>query len=426
MRKRLFNNIGIKILSAMAAIIIWILVVNVDDYMVTKVISDIPVNVLNENSITELDKVYELDGDGMITIIVKGRRSIVEALTAQDFTATADLAQLSLTSAVQVIVEPVKSSYKDELTISCPNNMISVNLEARMEQQIPITVQVTGEPKDGYAVGDKTTSPNMVTIAGAESIVKKVKTVQVTVDVSGAADDVSVVAKPVYLNTDGDKISSKKLDVNVDSVDATVEIVHTKEIPVSVSTSGEVVTGYGLVDVKYQPTTILVAGKDEALNQIDELLIRNVRITGISSDTEITVNVADYLPDGIQVADGTEQIMIQVVVEPIITKDIVLSASRIVINGKQTEFQYHINGFTEAAETEPVLHLRGLTSLLDDLTLPDLEPAIDVSGLEEGEYDLEITYTLPDGVSGSCNAKVHVVITQNETTEAASTGTTEE
>ncbi len=425
MRKKLLNNIGIKILSVLAAIIIWILVANVDDYMVTKTITGVQVSTLNEDSITELDKVYELDGDGEVTIIVKGQRSIVEELTAQDFTATVDLSQLSLTNAVQVIVEPVKESYKSALTITCPNNMISVTLEDRMEQQIAVTIQVEGEPKDGYAVGTKSTSPNMVTISGAESIVKRVKTVQVSVDVSGASDDVSVVAKLTYLNEDGDKLSSKKINANVDSVDATVEIVRTKEVPVSVETVGTVASGYSLVDVKYQPTTIMIAGKDDALSGIDELEIHDVRITGISEDEEITVNVSDYLPDGVTVADDTEQIAIQIMVEPVVTEDFVLLASRIIIQGKQDGYSYQMTGFTYLTEETAMIHIEGIESLMEGLTLSDLAPYVDVSDLQEGEYDLDLDYILPDGLSGSCNTKIHIVVTTDDGEETKSGTETE-
>lgn len=410
MKQKLLNNIGIKILSVLAAIIIWVLVVNVDDYMVTKVISNVPVNIINEDVITGLDKVYELEDDGTVKIIVKGRRSIVEGLTAEDFVATADLSKLSLTNAVQITVMPENATLANQLTISCPDNMISVALENRMEQQLPVTVLVQGEPAEGYAVVSKTSTPNMVTVSGAESVVKRIKTVQVTVDVGGARDDVSFVAQPVYLNTDGERVKSKKIKANIDAVDAVVEIVRTKSIPVSVKTYGEVLTGYAVADVEYQPTSIEVAGREDALSRIDALEINDVDIAGLSEDTEITIEVADYLPTGVQTIEGMEQIMLRVILEPVTTRSFVLNTADIAFSGKQDAYIYRISDITTEMEKSPAIHVKGIISLVNALLFSDLAPKVDVTDLKTGEYDLEISYTLPDELTGSCSAKAHVII----------------
>lgn len=410
MKERLLNNIGIKILSAMAAVILWVLVVNVEDYMVTKTISDIPITVVNEDSITELDKVYELDDDGLVSIIVKGRRSVVENLTAEDFVATADLSKLSLTNAVQIQVKPVNAIGGRQLSISCPESMVNVKLEKRMEKQIQVTVRTEGEPAAGYAIGTKTTTPNMITISGAESLIKRVQSVQVTVDVSGASTDVSTVEDLVFLNTDGERVRNKRLNPNVTSVDVSVEIVRTKEIPVFVETSGEVVTGYGVSSVEYQPTVITIAGKQEDLDKIEKLEIKNLRVTGISEDTEFTIEVADYLPSGIQAIEGMQQIMVHVLVEKVIDRDISLDSSNITITGQNEVYTYTITNMDVGALDVPIFQVRGIQSVIDALTVADLKPIVDVTDLQQGEYDLDILYTEPDKVAVKCIGKAHVVV----------------
>lgn len=410
MKERLLNNIGIKILSAVAAVILWVVVVNVEDYMVTKTISDIPITVVNEDSITELDKVYELDDDGVVSIIVKGSRSMVENLTAEDFVATADLSKLSLTNAVQIQVDLVNVAARKRISISCPENMVNVKLENRMEKQIQVTVRTEGEPAEGYAIGTRTTTPNMITISGAESVIKRVQSVQVAVDVSGASADLNTVEELVFLNSDGERVSNKRLNANVSSVDASVEIVRTKEIPVFVETSGEVVTGYGVSSVEYQPTVITIAGKQEELDKIQKLEIKDLSVTGISEDTEFTIDVAEYLPSGIQALAGMEQIMVHVLVEPLIDKDISLRSENITITGQSETYTYTITNLDVNAADNPILHARGIRSVIDTLTALDLKPTVDVTDLQQGEYDLDILYTEPDKVTVKCIGKGHVVI----------------
>ncbi len=413
MKQKLLNNIGIKILSAIVAVVLWVLVVNVDDYMVTKTISGIAVTVKNEDTITELNKVYELDGDGTVAIVVKGPRSKVEGLTAQDFNATVDLSQLSLTNAVQVTVTPKKSALKGHLTISCTTSQVSVKLENRKEVQLPITVVTEGSPAEGYAVIGKSTTPNMVTISGAESVVNRVKTVQVKVDVNNAAKDVSVVASLVYLNSDGEKVSQKRIQSNVEDVDATVEIVRTKEIPVNITTDGEVAMGYAVKEVLYQPTKILVAGREDALKKIDALEIKGVRIAGFTKTEEIAVNISEYLPSGVLIADDSEQIMIQIVVEPVVSKDMMVSAGNISMKGLADGLKCAIIKIDNPAVTA-----KGLQDLLDKLILTDLDLHVDLTGYEPGEYAIPVQFNEIDGADINCSVIVHVVISE-ESTETA-------
>ncbi len=409
MKEKLLNNIGIKILSVVAAVVLWVLVVNVDDYMVTKTVSGIAVTVKNEDTIRELNKVYELDSDGTVSVVVKGPRSKVEGLTAQDFVATVDLEQLSITNAVQVTVVPKKSSLKSHLTVSCTTSQLNVKLENRKEVQLPITVITKGEPSEGYAVMGKTSAPNMITISGAESVVNRVKSVQVTVDVENATKDVSVVAEPVYLNSDGESLSKKRIKSNVETVDATVEIVRTKKIPVVVTTDGELGVGFALKEVLYRPTEILVAGREDDLRKIDKLEIKGLRIAGFTETQEISVDVSEYLPTGIQIADDSEQIMIQVVVEPVVSKEMTVFSGNITITGLKEGFKCQITSIEQ-----PSITVKGLQEVIDKLLLTELELAIDVTDLMPGEYDVPVVYSEIQDVTITCNMKVHIVISEEK------------
>jgi len=47
MRKRLTNNLGLKILSVMVAFVIWLVILNVDDPTITTRITGIDVKTIN-------------------------------------------------------------------------------------------------------------------------------------------------------------------------------------------------------------------------------------------------------------------------------------------------------------------------------------------------------------------------------------------
>ena len=63
MRKKLTHNLGLKIISALFAIILWLIVVNIIDPVEKKTFNNIQVTVENESVIEDQDKVYDITDD---------------------------------------------------------------------------------------------------------------------------------------------------------------------------------------------------------------------------------------------------------------------------------------------------------------------------------------------------------------------------
>ena len=83
------NNMWMKILSVVIAILIWLFVANTNDPVITKRFYSIPVKVTNEDALTKRGYAYEiLDGEE-VNITVKGKSSIVRSMNISDFQAVA-------------------------------------------------------------------------------------------------------------------------------------------------------------------------------------------------------------------------------------------------------------------------------------------------------------------------------------------------
>ena len=238
MKEKLLKNWGLKLMAVLIAFLVWFLVANIEDYTVTKTITGIPVELLNEDAITKQDMVYEIEQGKTVDIKVEGRRSIIEELTVEDFVATADLSELSITNSVQIVVDAVSNSVRKEVNISVVNSMMKVSIEERGEEKLPISIVTTGQTQEGYAVVSTAATPNMVTITGAASTVKDVKTVQVVVDVEGLNTSITTRGELQLLDADGEIIDSERIQTNFSTVSVTVSIQKTKEVPVRIETSG--------------------------------------------------------------------------------------------------------------------------------------------------------------------------------------------
>ena len=72
MKKMLTNNLGLKLLSIVSAVMLWLIVVNIDDPVTYQDFSSIRVAMLNEDAVTDKDQVYRVeDNSDLINIRVQ-------------------------------------------------------------------------------------------------------------------------------------------------------------------------------------------------------------------------------------------------------------------------------------------------------------------------------------------------------------------
>ncbi len=394
MRKRILTHLDLKVISLVIAILIWIIVANVDDYKTTKQITGIEIEFVNGSAITEKNKVYEVPEGTTVDVVIKGPRSIVEGLTRDDFKAIADLSKMSITNSVMVDVSAISSRVDKEITIANTSNAVNVEVENKIEKQLPITVKTTSSVAEGYAISNKSATPNLITVEGAESIVSTINEVYVEVDVSKANHDIVAYGEPVFLDFAGEVIDSAKFDYDVTSAEVTVQVKKTKELSVKVKTVGEVKDGYTISSIDYQPTSVVVVGEPEDLARVDEVVINDIKVTNCDEDMETSVNLVDYLPSGIVIADDTEEVMIKVKIEEVKEKNIKISNDDINIVGKDDAYTYSFvnkDGITVTA--------KGLKDVLDDLKVANLIPSIDVTDYKPGTYKIQVNLRDLSGVT---------------------------
>ena len=79
MKKMLTNNLGLKLLSIVSAVMLWLIVVNIDDPVTYQDFSSIRVAMLNEDAVTDKDQVYRVeDNSDLINIRVWAKRSVLD------------------------------------------------------------------------------------------------------------------------------------------------------------------------------------------------------------------------------------------------------------------------------------------------------------------------------------------------------------
>ena len=109
MKEKIFNNLSLKIVSAVFAVILWTVIVNIYDPNTSYTFSNITVQLTNTESLTEKDYTFEVVDGGKISVTVSGPKSVVTDLKTSDIVATADLSKVTaFTDYVDIYVQVVK------------------------------------------------------------------------------------------------------------------------------------------------------------------------------------------------------------------------------------------------------------------------------------------------------------------------------
>ncbi len=307
MKSKLTNNVGLKILSVLSAMFLWLVVVNVDDPVISRTYSGIPVEVVNGNAITSEGKTYEiLDGSDTISVIVSAKRSVIEEMSKDYIKATADMKDMTFMDTVAIEVRSTR--YSDRIESITPRTKnLKVQIEDLLRKQLEIAVETTGKPNSGYIVGTLKPGINMLSISGPASLVSQIMTARAVVDVTGMRNDISTSSIVSLYTASGEVIEDAMVESSVAEVHVDVQILETKEIPLAYAISGTPADGYGATGVvEISPSTVVIAGKGDYFNNMSVLSIpaERISIANASADMTVTINLSDYLPSGVVFADA--------------------------------------------------------------------------------------------------------------------------
>ena len=382
----IFNNLGLKIAAAVLAVVFWMVILNIEDPDKTKVFT-IEVEIENEEYLAEMGKTYEiLNGTNTISFTATGRRSIIESLEASDFKATADFEDIVNMSQVPITITATR--YSSSLDISDRIQYLELSVEDLVTETFEVTAQTTGEMDAEYTVDSMSVSPGSVIIEGPESVVEQIESVIALVDVSSMKDDFVQTAAVYLYDPDGNEISQERLSLNHTSVTVDVSVLQTKTVSLIFETSGSPPDGYRVSDVTGSVTEIAVTGKPSAMADLESITVSGsaLLVSSMTETEEVTIAIADYLPDGISLAsEEEEEIIVTIEIEGMVEESYNMPVDNIAVENLG-------DGMTCTFDDSTVtVTLKGYYADLAEIGAGDLTGSVDLEGLEEGEYTVAVT-----------------------------------
>ena len=407
LKMSLTNNIGLKFLAVLIALVLWLAIVNVNDPEKTITVSNIPISVTNESAITSRDMVYNVKSEQYLNITVSGKRSIVSNLSAEDFRATASLKELSKVNSIPVDVTTKNASLGRKITIVKQSaQTILVDVENVEEKDFTdFVLEYTGKDADGYVAPLSSMSTDEVTVKAPTSIIDKIKKVAVRCSLDGTNTNISKKCPVILYDKNDKEIKSDEIELSDKKIRVNVNVLRAKQVPISTINKDELgkpADGYVVDDVILSSDSITVYGSEESLDSIESLDIQDdIDVSDAKGDVTQNIDVTGKLPKGLSVS-GESTITVKVLIKKLITRTFEYDASEVSLNDLSSDLDVQL------VTKKVKVTLQGEEEVISQLTKDDMAISADLGKVKEGTTTVHVDVAVPDNTTLMNNVTIKI------------------
>lgn len=415
------NNLVLKISSLAVAFLVWIIVVNVSNPIVTRNIS-VPLNVVNANIITDAGKTYSLMGANSVTVSYEVRSRDQSRISASDFNASIDLGDMyDITGAVPIAVEVVNNKDLIIGAVASKPSIVRVSIEDLQRKEFTLTTKITGTPSDGFSVGEVKLDKTNVVVTGPVSVIGQISQIGVEIDVSGLDSNESGRAELKYFDANGNAfvISDSRVSKSFDNVGYSLVMLNGRTLALNFDVGGTAAQGYKFTGAESTTKSIQVRGQPEVLEGLDSITVpaSALSVEGATGDVNITVDIKNFLPANVT-AVGDTKVNVTLKVEALDKKSLTLTVNDLNIVGAKPGVA------TNIVPEKITVVVSGLSANLESVTNADLKATLDVSEMNAGSNVGSLKFEPATGLSVDSYTPFEVIIgnhtsEKNETTTAA-------
>lgn len=424
------NNLVLKISSLAVAFLVWIIVVNVSNPIVTRNIS-VPLNVVNANIITDAGKTYSLMGANSVTVSYEVRSRDQSRISASDFNASIDLGDMyDITGAVPIAVEVVNNKDLIIGAVASKPSIVRVSIEDLQRKEFTLTTKITGTPSDGFSVGEVKLDKTNVVVTGPVSVIGQISQIGVEIDVTGLDSNESGRAELKYFDANGNAfvISDNRVSKSFDNVGYSLVMLNGRTLALNFDVGGTAAQGYKFTGAESTTKSIQVRGQPEVLEGLDSITVpaSALSVEGATGDVNITVDIKNFLPANVT-AVGDTKVNVTLKVEALDKKSLTLTVNDLNIVGAKP------GAATNIVPEKITVVVSGLSANLESVTNSDLKATLDVSEMNVGSNTGSLKFEPATGLSVDSYTPFEVIIgnhtseknEKNETTTAAEQSGTE-
>jgi len=375
LKKLKSDKIFVQVACLIVSISLWVMVMVDTNPKFEKNFTNVPVSVRNLSVLESSNMAFmNNDKDNLtVNIKVRGYGDQLNNLTKSDFSAYIDVLGFpeGISNANVVVLGPngveIESYYPSQ---------IACKIDSVISKVMDVTLNYEGKPANDLYSGEGTANPTSVKISGPRSIVDSAIKAVATVNVEGsAADVVKTVPVRIYDGMNNEIFMS----VPVNNVQVSVPIYPTKYVSLIPKITGVPIEGFNVTNVTVNPEKVKIAGPKDVINNIYELRLEDLNVTGSNKDISASKQILDT--DGITVVGLNSQIVVTAMIEETIAKEFTYSLDEINFINLKDGLEIVNNADKNAVLTVKVI---GNESIINKFTKEDLKINADLSNAKVG------------------------------------------
>lgn len=363
------------IISIVAAVAIWFVVVYLVNPDVRVTLNNIDVEFLGESQLRQRELVV-VDKNKLpeMSVVVSGKRSDLISVIG-NVTLQIDLAGITKEGTYERkpdAVVPISGVAVDKIK----TDKISVRVEQVISKEIPVRIKQSGVNKEKIIKSE--TADTIVTISGSKSEVERVQYALVTTDISAVTEDMEQESTFVLMSND-DLALDKNETIETDRPTVVVHhsVYEKKTVPVLAGLSPEADQKYilNMADKSAAPATLEIGVKDFSVD----------RVYAYFPDQEYTADTLDYdlvltTPEGAYIPEADRHVKVKAQLIRKATKHMELSVNLLNLGAGLT-----VNSFDAVVGAT-------LTGPEASLTTDKVKAVADLSGLGVGTYKVAVKF----------------------------------
>ena len=389
----LSNNLGLKIASVLFAILLWAFVMVEINPPTEKEFQNIDLIFENNNSLSEKELIIKgnfADILDKVTITVETDPDYLYLVTEENIKAYVDLSIINKPGEQTVAI---KATTSIGTVVGIDPSTVTLNVEDYITRTVPVTYEIKNMPDENYYVSIPVFTPESVEIKGARSFVEQVASAVCYIDLNDVISDIKESMPLVLRDEKGEALDTGDYSEQLPSVIVDLSVKPQKEVPINLAGAiiglTDVADGFIVTDYYVEPASVLVAAEKSILDQIVEVQVDSVDITGAKTDLSIQTDIKKI--DDAIITKGAQSIVIHVEIAAAEITQIFESVDVVSKNLSEGLDVIVVPQSIRVVITDEELALRKIAR-------KDIKLFVDCEGLDEGEYTLPIQFEDLSGI----------------------------
>lgn len=403
------HDILTKLLSVMAAIILWSYFMSVQNPTRTVEYRDIAVQLTGVDQLYNSYNLKVVEGaDTTVNVKVSASTSRLATLTASQIKVQVNLSDSISTPGTYDIPYNVILPESGMTCVSRNPETIQLSVDEIETKIVPVSVELSKDAPKGYRYGTPKLSVDSVKISGPATILEEVSKAVVSIDTHGAKEDISNNYSYKLVNDNDKAVDTTNISRDVASVTVTVPVYQIKSVPLEVSVSPE--NAADSISTSISPKTVEIVGAPDAVEAVKSIKLGAINANDVENGGTYDFDI--NLPIGVSLTDGQPTTAtVTVSTQEDVTREYTVNDIRLEDTNKDPKAEVTL----ETASLK--VTLTGKEKLLNSISADDIYGVAELASadLSVGQHTIGISISSPDGATVTGNYSVVIRIKREST-----------